>query len=171
MTKVIKGFENYLVTKSGEVYSLPKRTRKCKIKLTQIKQPNGYLRVDLCRDGEIKRKLVHRIVAEAYLPNHENKEQVNHINGIKNDQSGENLEWNTASENQLHAVYNGLRSAKGSKNSQAKLNEDKVIAIRMSKSSLKELAKKYFVSVTTISEVRNNKIWTHISNQTNQNQT
>lgn len=164
MTKIINGFENYLVTENGEIYSLPKRTRKCKMKLTQTKQSNGYLRVDLCRNGEIKRKLVHRLVAEAYLPNYENKPQVNHINGIKYDNRLENLEWNTASENQLHAVNSGLRSAKGSKNSQSKLNERQVIAIRKSKKSLKELSNEYSVSMTTISEIRNNRIWTHILN-------
>ena len=164
MTKIIKGFENYLVTKDGEIYSLPKRTRKCEMKLTQTRQKNGYLRVDLCKDGEIKRKLVHRLVAEAYLSNPNNKPQVNHKNGIKHDNRVENLEWNTASENQCHAVTNGLRSSKGSKNSQAKLNENKVIAIRNSNKTLKELSKEYFVSITTISEIKNNKIWTHISN-------
>lgn len=72
--------------------------------LKQAKNEQGYLRVKL---GLLDRK-VHRLVAQAFIPNTENKEDVNHINGIKSDNRVENLEWATRSENVLHS-YRVLR--------------------------------------------------------------
>lgn len=60
----------------------------------------GYLYVELLG----KKKKVHRLVAMAFIPNLENKEEVNHKNGVKDDNRVENLEWATRSENQLHSL-------------------------------------------------------------------
>lgn len=67
----------------------------------------GYLQVKLCNQAE-KSLLVHRLVAEAFIPNVENKEQINHINGIKTDNRIENLEWVTGKDNIQHAMKTGL---------------------------------------------------------------
>ena len=101
----IKDYMDYLITLDGKVFSM--------ITMKFLK-PNigdrGYLSAQLYdKKGSSKRCLIHRLVAEAYLPNIENKEQVNHMNGIKSDNCLLNLEWNTSSENNKHAFRTGLR--------------------------------------------------------------
>jgi hypothetical protein len=77
---------------------------------------------------------VHRIVAEAFLLNIENKETVNHINGIKIDNKVSNIEWATRSENCKHSFDIGLQKPKrGSLNGMAKLTDDQVKMVRKMK--------------------------------------
>ena len=97
----IKGFEGqYSVTDCGNIFS-HKRNRF--MNLTDFK---GYKKVKL-RDGNNNQKpkgfLVHRLVAEAFIPNPKNKPEVNHKNSIRNDNSVKNLEWATREENNQHA--------------------------------------------------------------------
>ena len=70
---------------------------------------NGYLLVMLGNHTVGKQNyLVHRLVAEAFIPNPQSKPTVNHINGVKHDNRVENLEWNTYQENTQHAIRTGL---------------------------------------------------------------
>ena len=94
--KPIENYEGYEVSSYG-------RVRSSRI-LSQYTGSWGYCVVNL--KGDVK--LVHRLVAEAFLPNPDEKRQVNHINGDKLDNLLENLEWATPSQNIQHAVDNGL---------------------------------------------------------------
>lgn len=95
--KPIKGFPNYFITPSGQVFS--KKSNKF---LKHCPHPKGYLQVKLYDKYINKNKTIHRLVAETYLENPLNKKEVNHINGIKTDNRVENLEWVTKNENINH---------------------------------------------------------------------
>ena len=69
---------------------------------------DGYHLVSLCRQGKIKTYSIHKLVALTYIPNPENKPQVNHIDSKKSNNTIDNLEWNTCKENVNHAWNNGL---------------------------------------------------------------
>lgn len=101
----IKGFSNYLISMNGDVYSI--FTKKY---LAKIKHSHGYLFVAIKGDdGKRYNKYIHRLVAEVYIPNRDNKPFVNHKDGNKHNNRIDNLEWCTNSENMIHAVNNGMR--------------------------------------------------------------
>ena len=111
----IEGYEHYLVSSWGKVYSVEAArqiyrsegriyetaTRKLR-ELATEETPKGYLRVYLYKNGKRKHHKVHRLVAHAFIPNPEHKSQVNHIDGNKKNNSVTNLEWVTDEENKLH---------------------------------------------------------------------
>jgi len=107
-SKDVKGFEGkYAVTRDGNVLNC-KKGRYLKPKLTKF----GYYEVALSNQTNgtrnVSYKRIHRLVAEAFIDNPGNLEQVNHKNGNKLDNRVENLEWCTAKQNIQHAWQNGL---------------------------------------------------------------
>ena len=126
----------------------------------------GYLRVALHRDGERENFYVHVLVAQAFMPNPDNKPEVNHRIGWKLNCHVSNLEWATRAENQQHAFRTGLHVAKkGTENSQAKLKDEEIILyIRNNPDNLsrKELAAMFGVDEGTISRIQLGKIWQHV---------
>ena len=112
--------------------------------------------------------LLHRLVAVNFIPNPENKPCVNHKNGIKTDNSLNNLEWVTYSENSKHAYDNNFTTIhRGSSHCNSKLTEEQVIEIRKSyvkggNISHREIAKKHNVTRELIRDIINYKKWKHI---------
>jgi hypothetical protein len=153
--RTIKSFPNYAVSDLGRIKRLTART--CAKAGTILKTPlsNGYPIVDLCKDGNKKTFLVHRLVAETFLVAIERKPFVNHLNGIRTDIKAINLEYATQSENVLHAYRTGLSAADGENNGAAVLNWDKVVRIRVmahdpNRPSYANIASKFGVTEATI---------------------
>lgn len=118
----IKGIERE-VRRNGNIYHWKERI------LTPQIEKNGYIRFILSKNGKMERVLIHRVVAETFIKNPENKPQVNHKNGNKKDNTVKNLEWVTAQENTLHSLNNGLRKPQKTKRIIQLDKENKVIKI------------------------------------------
>ena len=109
----IKDYEGlYEISNTGKVKSL-KKTRLNNTSIEEhIMKPsinhNGYLRVELSNNGKRKSYLIHRLVANAYIPNSNIKLQINHIDGNKQNNNLNNLEWCTPQDNVIHSWKYGL---------------------------------------------------------------
>lgn len=175
MKKFIKELDNlYYATTDGKVFAVERLYRGKTKRIIRAKQPtisldkDGYQKVHVYISSLNKRKRlsVHRLVLMAFCPVSKPESLiVNHINGIKTDNRLENLEWCDHAHNIKHAYRAGLRSAKGSKNGQAKLNEDQVRKIKSllaNGAHPKEICNTFKVSVSTIKQIKNGYNWAHI---------
>ena len=129
--KPVVGYEGlYEVSNMGRVKSLKRLRTKERI-IAQFQNHRGYARVTLWKDNSQKKYSVHRLVAEAFIPNPNNLPEVNHIDGDKQNNHMDNLEWCTRSENILHAYRTGLeKSIKGAKHHRSKLTQEQADYIR-----------------------------------------
>ena len=98
----IKGYEEYLISKEGEIYS-PKTH-----KLLGIRDRGGYLAFTVCVNNKRKDLFLHRALAVTFIPNPENLPFINHKDGNKHNNVLDNLEWCSGSQNVQHAYDTGL---------------------------------------------------------------
>jgi hypothetical protein len=140
-----------------------------------IHKPTGRVYFNMTWLGITKSVLVNRVIALAFLPNPDNLPQVNHVDGDKEhnylrqptpdliEKWGEfQLEWSSGSDNEKHAHRTGLKTGRGSSNSNAKLSADDVLAIRASEASATELAEQFGVARSTVTNIVNRKTWQHV---------
>ena len=160
-TGLIRTIEHIASRTDGKRYTAAQRVLKPAI------NHSGYYRFAVKDDGKLRSFYVARIIAETFIPNPENKQEVNHINGIKTDNNVGNLEWVSRNENVLHSFRTGLQKPKrGELNGMAKLTLEQVRYIREQKRiggrywGRERIAKELGVSSAHVKDIANNKeIW------------
>ena len=163
----VKGYEGiYIVSSNGQVKRLPYISKTpdgllCQRKGRVLKpwfDKKGYQHIELCDKGRTRTVTVHRVVAEAFLPNPDNKPQINHIDCDKTNNAASNLEWCNNSENQLHAYAHGLQKS-CFQHHNSKLSLEQVLEIKHNcvpgnkGNGMLIYAKKFGVSYATIQQI------------------
>jgi hypothetical protein len=112
----IEGFEDlYQISNEGRVKSLGNNKSRKEKMLKGVKNSNGYLGVGLYKNGKLVRKYVHRLVAEAFIPNPNHYKEVNHKDENKQNNHVDNLEWCSSKYNANYGTRNQKSSEKRSK--------------------------------------------------------
>lgn len=167
--KDIPDFEGYQVSSFGRVRGIDRlRKGKTGFRLTrgqemkQVINKKGYPEVRLRKQG-CHTRLVHKLVASAFLIKPEDCTQINHVNGIKTDNRVVNLQWVTQSENQLHAYKLGLQpSRSGERNGRATLTDKKVTDLKELYNSgkpIKEVAEIMNINLHTARQIIAGRTW------------
>ncbi|WP_369124839.1 HNH endonuclease [Bacillus cereus group sp. TH153LC] len=151
----------YFLTEDGGVFNSESGKY-----LKGIRNKNGYLSITLSHKNVKTQHLVHRLIANAYLPNPKGYPNVNHIDGNKHNNSIDNLEWISQRDNVIHAYKLGLAvSVKGEKVGSSKLTEEDVLTVRKLHKdgySIGKLSRMNNVGVSCIHQIVHRKTWKHI---------
>jgi len=170
----IENYCGYFVSNFGRVKSKTRfvkdkngKNRIQKGRILKFQFINNYYSVTLCNEvGEHQIVRVHHLVLECFCSKRPSpKHQCNHKDGNKLNNNIHNLEWMTALENTRHAHRVGLANSRGIANAHSKLSEEDVLNIRdlyKKNVSMRELSKKFNVSVQNIHSVIRKKAWAHI---------
>jgi hypothetical protein len=181
--RAVPGFDGlYTVTEDGRVYredvavrnKLGHLQRFPHGELTRHCNASGYVKVGLCKGGKCTGPYVHRLVAMAFHPNPDGLPEVDHLNGIRDDNRAENLEWVTKEENMRRAYESGrVRSPRGARgpvgngHPRSKLDEEAVRTARDRKAqtgaSARELAREHGVSASTMARAVKGVTWAHVA--------
>ena len=157
----VKSFDRVVLARGGKYRTIRGRI------LKQTTDTDGYLNIMLCVNQKRVLRKVARLVGQSFIPNPDNKAEINHKKGNKKDNRFFMLEWNTHSENGEHAYRTNLREAKkGSSNHFSRLNEGDVIKIRKLWGTgdyyQHEIGSMFGVDYRTISSVVKRQTWAHI---------
>lgn len=158
----MKEYFGYNVTEDGKVYNKHGK------RLSSHDNGRGYRILQLRIDGVSKNFAVHRIVAELYVENPYNYDEVGHKDGDKSNNSASNLVWCTRSENIQHAYDNGLRCAKGERNSRASLTEaqvHEVCELILKGLSCSKIAEETGYRHNVIRKIKSRQNWKNISSE------
>lgn len=141
--------EHIRVSRDGKVFN--KLT--CNI-LKPTKMKKGHLQVSVSKNGIVKKYLVHRIIAKAFINNPDNKPCVNHMNGNPSDNRVENLEWCTDYENKQHAKINKMFQQSTNRYN-ARFDELQILTIHSLNWSHNAIARHYKCSQSVITRIKN----------------
>jgi hypothetical protein len=164
----IPEFSGYDVSSLGRVRSINRlcgnRPGITKGKLLKpFVNKRGYLEVNLYKNSKSTAKIIHRLVAQAFIPNDNNKPQVNHIDGNKLNNKVSNLEWMSNSENQKHAYSLGLQPSRaGESNNKATITDKDVTRLKLlynSGKTTKEVSELIGVSLSIVRQIIYGKSW------------
>lgn len=164
--KDIPGYKGiYQISNLGRVVSYQKRNNQkhktVKFLKTQINN-QGYPAVLLYKNSSCVGKRIHRLIAQLFIDNFENKPHVAHLNGNREDYRIQNLVWATACENEQHKKNHGTHQI-GENNSFSKMTEIQIKEIRsISGMTNAQIARKYGVTRSLIGYIVKRKIWKHI---------
>lgn len=165
----IEGFEgDYQISNMGRGKSLKGISGISERILKPQKVVAGYLYISMWKDGLAKNKFLHRLVGKYFVPNPENKPQINHKKGFKWDNRANELEWATSSENLKHAHSTGLKKPtcnNGESIGTSKLKTNDIFEIRNLINDgvrIKVIALKFNVSFQTISAIKTGASWAHV---------
>jgi hypothetical protein len=161
--KIVDEFPDYEVSTFGRVRRLTaaRGAQQGRVLKAALNRAGGRLRVQLGNSsGTQYSRYVHRLVAKAFIPNPDDKPEVNHVKQPKTNNDVTNLEWNTKKENHVHARLHRLK-VHGRRVHTAKLTEENVREIRArdTNTTLTALANKFGVSIGTISKAASGDSW------------